>query len=1029
MTDPAVVRATADRSRSPLPRQRSATIHRLYRTWDEVPDVPPRECFDQPWFLEIFSGTARLTKAMQAQGWFVLPPVDITVAGEVCAPANVLEEQLKFKLDAWISSGAIRLVHFGTPCTTFSRARRNDGGPPPIGSDKFLFGIPGISLLDAENVKLGTLFLDLTLHWCFMIAKAAGNWTIENPAGSMLRIMPQTLSFIKLFEPCVVVLDLCSYGSESQKPTKFLASDPKFNVLAASCPGIGPSHVHVKLEGKVLHEGKWVYRTKRAQVYPLALRSKYATVMALPSGDLHSSDSVDLGVSSLQGKQFSRSFSMTTPAKDRKRALYTECRFSEHKRVWSGTNAIKSGYQMRRGLVKPIFAHELEPGAAVKFALSIVHPFNKDEALSQELQFNIDWVCGSAPSVIAWRDNKLKFWHDRAVQLLPRSISELNSINDDALRRLLRGCSDKEVPQLGSCFHVALWRELALAGKCQDQGLIDQMLQGLPIVGDVLKSGRWPAMDGNRKDSKPVQYLLDRAWEVRKKVKGHLLKCKVTEFSKKIFEATMEDVQEGSCLGPFDSEEAVSLALGAQDWIPTQRFEVVQKNKVRGCDSATVNLVNVVTTVTEKLQLPSTDLNVAALRCLVSKAKDRKLAAWVLDERKAYRQLGIRPDHRKFSVVGFKHFETGKIIYFIMIGHSFGLVSAVYNYNRRSALLDEILRKVFRLVSFNFYDDKFGFETCDTISSAMQVAKMVHSWLGALFDEKKLQLGSEVDILGITYDLVGMRLLIKAGRKEEISDEIDSILEAEALEPGRAGKLKGKLGFASSQLWGKVGRAFFLALSERQYIRYYDPTLHSGLGPALTLALKQWKKLVQAGPPRKIEMLTNAPADVVLFTDGYTPDARKRESGSSSVGASIFAREAAVPGQFYEVVPQRVIDQWMPRKTQICLIELVGVIIAFETFRDYLQGKTVLLFVDAEAVEGALVKGYSARSDVCELVGLFWDMALDLGCSVYIDRISTDANCADAPSRNKLEIGEALGWKTVLARWPNKVWSEGRAWG
>ena len=85
--------------------------------------------------------------------------------------------------------------------------------------------------------------------------------------------------------------------------------------------------------------------------------------------------------------------------------------------------------------------------------------------------------------------------------------------------------------------------------------------------------------------------------------------------------------------------------------------------------------------------------------------------------------------------------------------------------------------------------------------------------------------------------------------------------------------------------------------------------------------------------------------------------------------------------------------------------------------------------MDAEAVEGALVKGYSARTDVCELIAKFGDLALELDCSIYIDRVSTDANCADNPSRNKLPIGESLGWKTILARWPWAVWSDGRAWG
>ena len=47
---------------------------------------------------------------------------------------------------------------------------------------------------------------------------------------------------------------------------------------------------------------------------------------------------------------------------------------------------------------------------------------------------------------------------------------------------------------------------------------------------------------------------------------------------------------EGSTVGPFGSEDEVSEFLGCSDWIPTQRFEVAQKNKVRGCDSATSEL-------------------------------------------------------------------------------------------------------------------------------------------------------------------------------------------------------------------------------------------------------------------------------------------------------------------------------------------------------------------------------------------------------------------------------------------------------
>ena len=130
-----------------------------------------------------------------ARGWSVLPPIDIVVDGGVLVAADILDPILRAKVDAWLSSGCVKLVHFGTPCTTFSRARRFDGGPPPIRSGQFLDGIPGISAVNQASVRQGTMFLDITLQLCALVALAGGSWTIENPAKSMLWIMPQTILF------------------------------------------------------------------------------------------------------------------------------------------------------------------------------------------------------------------------------------------------------------------------------------------------------------------------------------------------------------------------------------------------------------------------------------------------------------------------------------------------------------------------------------------------------------------------------------------------------------------------------------------------------------------------------------------------------------------------------------------------------------------------------------------------------------------------------------------------------------------
>ena len=517
---------------------------------------------------------------------------------------------------------------------------------------------------------------------------------------------------------------------------------------------------------------------------------------------------------------------------------------------------------------------------------------------------------------------------------------------------------DGKPVQLGSCTHIALWRELSTEAKVVDIHLIDEMLNGFSVIGPISKSYRWASLDNTPAISE--QELQERAWEFSRKVLKNIAKCEVTEHTEKVWESTMEDVEESVSLGPFFTTGQVSAIVG-DPWIPTQRFEVVQKNKVRGVDSATVNGINTASAVVEKLDLPSTDVNVAALRWLRSNAADgSEIRGWVLDERKAYRQIAIKPDHRRWSVIALKQPSSDKVAFFVMVGHSFGLVSSVYNYNRRSAAITDILRRVFLVAAFNFYDDKYGFEPSTTIDSAFLCAQKVHWWLGAQFDNKKLQLSSDPTILGVTYDLVGMRLLIKQKRKEEILDEINSIMCSGVLPPGQAGKLRGKLMFGASQLWGKVGRAFLRSLSERQYSNYSATKIN----PAITRSLHEWKFLLERGPPRPIDPVAKRLVDAVVFTDGSYPDGKAGAPEKPWIGGALFVRGRR-PLQFGCEVRQDLIDEWIPRKSQIAMVEL-------------LKGSSSLLFVDSESVQGALVKGYSAREDMCELVSVFWRIALDL---------------------------------------------------
>ena len=124
--------------------------------------------------------------------------------------------------------------------------------------------------------------------------------------------------------------------------------------------------------------------------------------------------------------------------------------------------------------------------------------------------------------------------------------------------------------------------------------------------------------------------------------------------------------------------------------------------------------------------------------------------------------------------------------------------------------------------------------------------------------------------------------------KKELFDEISMILEHEELSPGQAGKLRGKLMFGASQLWGKIGRAFLRALSDRQYSR---KTADTALTPALLYSLYKWRTLVTHGPPRPIPGSGSRRTDVVIFTDGSAPSANPKDPATEMIGGVMFTRE------------------------------------------------------------------------------------------------------------------------------------------
>ena len=149
------------------------------------------------------------------------------------------------------------------------------------------------------------------------------------------------------------------------------------------------------------------------------------------------------------------------------------------------------------------------------------------------------------------------------------------------------------------------------------------------------------------------------------------------------------------------TETEVTEAPGTDRWIPIRRFGVEQRNKIRGVDDASDNLIKATSARPEKLQISSVDRIMALVRAWSAAVPDAQVGAWALDEFKACRQIPVAANQRHLSVVALvnpRPDENGSLRpvteYVIMNGHCFGYTNAVYKYCRRPLAVRKLLQKL-----------------------------------------------------------------------------------------------------------------------------------------------------------------------------------------------------------------------------------------------------------------------------------------------------------------------------------------------
>ena len=258
---------------------------------------------DEVMVLEIFAGTARLSRAVRDVGMSAMAiDKDSQRAQSVHIAAYDLNEPDQVAaLSDFIGkhSHIILWAHFAPSCGTASRARGRPlpklakmgiKVPQPLRSDSKPMGMDGLSGLDKIKAECANITYESTCELMRLCIRLGIAVSLENPKNSLFWKVPMVEAFLLEVGGYNTIFDNCCHGGTRKKATSWWSNVDWFTSLAAQCDD---SHYHQKWNAEII-DGRVVFPTHLEAAYPILLCERLATIAKLKALELGATEIQDL---------------------------------------------------------------------------------------------------------------------------------------------------------------------------------------------------------------------------------------------------------------------------------------------------------------------------------------------------------------------------------------------------------------------------------------------------------------------------------------------------------------------------------------------------------------------------------------------------------------------------------------------------------------------------------------------------------------------------------------------------------------
>ena len=538
-----------------------------------------------------------------------------------------------------------------------------------------------------------------------------------------------------------------------------------------------------------------------------------------------------------------------------------------------------------------------------------------------------------------------------------------------------------------------------------DSDLPRDLSQGFPLVGDIPVSPVAPPATVRTARISTAELLAEAAELAPRLLNQHSAPPR-DEASRKaeeeILSQTLADIEAGR-MGPL-----VAPGFGGAGPPYTRRFGVTQtsshgKSKLRCIDDFAQSLINDSVSVSRRIRMGRISDLVEAARRLRLHRPEAPLHVLKSDFQAAYRSCPIHPEHVPLANVLIRDPHSGDLRVSPQYAMPFGAVSAVYAWDRLGEAFTSILQRVFLFPVSRYVDDLFMPVWAEHSKESREILLEVISLFGAVLSPEKTPAPcTSMPVLGVLVSIDGdsVNLSIEEHRIEFWLSELQRLAGLSGVHRRHlACRMAGRLEFAASAAWGARPRSHFNGL--------YKLSSGSPLDDLVTGDLSYLLDLMASSPPsRTLFLAPRGDTPLVLYTDA---------SGAPANGLGAVLVDGEKVTWTSCRCPSRLLECFRPRKTQINLLEVCGVILGLWTFSQEISGRRLVVFIDNQAALGATRSGRSSVSDLNALVSVCRELVSGCSAEPVFLWVPSELNWADAPSRGTRPISG--DWVAPLTRW------------